>query len=249
MKNSAIIFAAGKGTRLRPMTYDIPKPLIELYQGKSMIDLNVSRLIEYDFLNIFITVSYHKKKFEQTISKYKKLANITILDEKESAAGHIAPLRDNLDKLQDTKILLGLNGDTFIDTDLAKFIERSTEAAFNVGGSEQIQTLPQQLLCVKDEIIGVDTIPQIYYKDTTNINRKRNNLGIYSIPTRFVKLMKDTKGYLGMFEKNNFVDQLAKLGHRALWTNLKISKFVSYNTPEELEMVRKNLRNIYDFRS
>ena len=40
----AIILAAGKGTRLRPLTYGVPKPLLPL-KGKPMLDWVIRSVI------------------------------------------------------------------------------------------------------------------------------------------------------------------------------------------------------------
>ena len=42
---NAIIIAAGQGTRLKPITNTIPKPMIKVF-GKPMIENNIEFLIE-----------------------------------------------------------------------------------------------------------------------------------------------------------------------------------------------------------
>lgn len=52
-----IIMAGGKGTRLRPMTYDTPKPLLNI-GSKPIIQHNVDRLCTYGIENITISIRY-----------------------------------------------------------------------------------------------------------------------------------------------------------------------------------------------
>lgn len=66
---NAIIIAAGTGSRLRPLTYEIPKPLINIF-GKPMLERNIEYLIENGVKEIVIVVGYLKEKFEHLEKKY-----------------------------------------------------------------------------------------------------------------------------------------------------------------------------------
>src|SRR3989338_1085487 len=53
----AIILAAGKGTRLQPLTYGIPKPLLPI-KGRPMIDWVIRSILSYDRIDeIIIAIS------------------------------------------------------------------------------------------------------------------------------------------------------------------------------------------------
>lgn len=59
----AIILAAGKGERMRPVTNDLPKPLVKV-NGTRMIDSIISALRKNGINDIYIVVGYLKEKFE-----------------------------------------------------------------------------------------------------------------------------------------------------------------------------------------
>lgn len=60
---SAILMAGGKGVRLRPLTLDTPKPLLEI-GGKPIIDYNIESLARAGIKDIYVTVNYLAEKIE-----------------------------------------------------------------------------------------------------------------------------------------------------------------------------------------
>ncbi len=65
----AILLAAGMGTRLRPMTLDTPKSLVEV-NGRPMLETQIEFLREKGINEIIIVTGYLKEKFEYLKAKY-----------------------------------------------------------------------------------------------------------------------------------------------------------------------------------
>ncbi|TSC92116.1 MAG: mannose-1-phosphate guanylyltransferase, partial [Candidatus Berkelbacteria bacterium Licking1014_96] len=58
---TAVIMAGGEGTRLRPITFELAKPLIPV-KGKPMMEHTLELLRKYDIRNIYISVGYKAKQ-------------------------------------------------------------------------------------------------------------------------------------------------------------------------------------------
>ena len=71
----AIIMAAGKGTRLLPITEKVPKPLIKV-NGISMIETIITSLKKNNINEIYIVVGYIKEEFSYLKDKYKNISFI-----------------------------------------------------------------------------------------------------------------------------------------------------------------------------
>ena len=53
----AMIFAAGLGTRLRPLTNDRPKAMVEV-NGKTLLEINIRKLVGFGFKDIVVNVHH-----------------------------------------------------------------------------------------------------------------------------------------------------------------------------------------------
>ena len=58
-----MILAAGKGTRVQPLTYELPKPMIPIL-GKPVMEYLVEHLVKYGVRDIMVNVSYLHQKIE-----------------------------------------------------------------------------------------------------------------------------------------------------------------------------------------
>lgn len=67
--DNAIIMAAGLGTRMRPLTYQTPKPLVKV-GGTPMIESVIGALHENKIDDISIVVGYLANQFNYLVDKY-----------------------------------------------------------------------------------------------------------------------------------------------------------------------------------
>ena len=68
----AMVLAAGYGTRLKPLTDHMPKPLIPV-AGKPMIEYALDKLRAYGIQEIVINVSHLKEQLTAYLSTFNDL--------------------------------------------------------------------------------------------------------------------------------------------------------------------------------
>ena len=61
LPNSVVLMAGGKGTRLRPHTFNCPKPMIPV-GNKPMLEILLEQLIQSGLVNFYISVNYLKEQ-------------------------------------------------------------------------------------------------------------------------------------------------------------------------------------------
>jgi len=69
---TALILCGGKGTRLRPITYEIPKPLVPVH-GKPIIEHIFDLLKKYGITDIILSVGHMKEKILKEVDNWSRL--------------------------------------------------------------------------------------------------------------------------------------------------------------------------------
>ncbi len=83
----AMIFAAGLGTRLKPLTDNKPKALVEV-NGMPLIEIVIKQLIKFGFTEIIINVHYYASQIIDFVKNNKSFgANIHFSDETDKLLG------------------------------------------------------------------------------------------------------------------------------------------------------------------
>lgn len=106
----AMVLAAGLGTRMRPITDRIPKPLVEVY-GKTLLDHGLDALVKAGVEDVIINVHYHADQIEAHVSNRKDL-NIIISDERSELLDSGGGIAKALPHLGDDPFFL-INADSF----------------------------------------------------------------------------------------------------------------------------------------
>lgn len=114
----AVLLVGGIGTRLRPLTYRLPKPLIPVL-GKPLM-MHVIDKLPKEVDEIIIPVSYKKEMMEGYLKKNHPRRKITLVDEPE-ALGTGGAVK-NVEKLLDGPFLV-INGDSIWSLDMTEFLK------------------------------------------------------------------------------------------------------------------------------
>ncbi|MEX0501970.1 sugar phosphate nucleotidyltransferase [Alphaproteobacteria bacterium LSUCC0719] len=95
---TAVIMAGGLGTRLRPLTENIPKPLADI-SGKPILERIILLLIEHDITKIYISINYLGEMIEQVIgdgSRFGVKIQYVREEEKLGTAGSLSLIKDQI---------------------------------------------------------------------------------------------------------------------------------------------------------
>jgi len=115
----AVILAGGLGTRLRPLTYIVPKPMLPV-AGKPLLERTLNYLREYEFDEAIVCVAYLKKQ----IIDYFKNGDFGIeirFAEAERPLGTAGQLKTAEPFIEGT--FLAMNGDIVTSMNLKNLIE------------------------------------------------------------------------------------------------------------------------------
>ncbi|MFH1589311.1 MAG: sugar phosphate nucleotidyltransferase [archaeon] len=111
----AFILAGGKGKRLKLLSRDLPKPLMQI-KGKSIIQYNIELMKKFGIKDIIIAVGYKADKIKAVLGDGKKFdVNITYIEEK-TPLGTAGPLRLAKHLLKETFIMC--NADELKDVNI-----------------------------------------------------------------------------------------------------------------------------------
>ena len=112
----AMILAAGLGKRLKPLTNDIPKPLLKV-GNQSLIERNIRSLLNYGFDEIVINVSYLGKMITEHVLEIFP-NNKIIFSEESEPLGTGGGIQNALKFLGDKPFML-INADIYHNINLA----------------------------------------------------------------------------------------------------------------------------------
>jgi mannose-1-phosphate guanylyltransferase len=128
----AMILAAGKGTRVRPITYTMPKPMMPILQ-KPVMEFLLELLRQHGFNQIMVNVSHLAEEIESyfrdgqrfgvqiAYSFEGRIVDGTLMGEALGSAGGMRRIQDFSPFFDDTFVVLC--GDALIDLDLTEAVK------------------------------------------------------------------------------------------------------------------------------
>lgn len=132
----AMILAAGKGTRVQPITHVIPKPMIPILQ-KPVMEFLLELLKEHGFTEVMVNVSHLAEEIENyfrdgqrfgveiAYSFEGRIEDGELIGDALGSAGGLKKIQDFQKFFDDTFVVLC--GDALIDLDLSEAVKRHKE--------------------------------------------------------------------------------------------------------------------------
>jgi glucose-1-phosphate cytidylyltransferase len=223
---NTIILCGGKGERLRPLTLEIPKPMV-LIKGKPILWYILKQLEKYGVNKVFISVGYKasiiKEYFKENISKIE----INTIDNGD--VDIIERIKSVVNMFPDEDALV-LYGDTISDVDLDKLFLFSEQNRKN-------GTLTVWPLSTSFGIVELnDQLEIVDFKEKPKLD-KWINIGYFIMRKELFKILN---------EFNKFEDFLKYCGKNGMLNAYKHEgEHFTVNTVVELEIVEKNIDKIF----
>ena len=178
--NKVVIMAGGKGTRLRPLTKNIPKPMLKV-GSKPILETIIKRFSECGFKDLIICVNYKSHAIENYFGNGKKFGvTIRYIKEKKrmGTAGALSFLKKKI-----YEPFFVINGDLLTNLDFEKMLDfhnkHNSEATMGVK-EYSINSPYGEVNIANEKISSIDEKP---------IHKFFANAGIYILNPKCIDLV------------------------------------------------------------
>ena len=227
---SAMVLAAGLGTRMRPLSDGMPKPLIEI-AGRALLDHAINRLALAGVESVVVNAHYRAEQIEARLAQ-RQTPRIEISREEErlETGGGVARALPLLDK-----IFFVVNGDVFWLDGAEPALARLADA-FSGTGIDAVLLFQRAAAAIGHDGNGD------YFLDPLGVPRRRGErevapfifTGIQILHRRLFAGVKDR-----VFSLNRLYDQAERAGRlRAI---VHDGEWFHVGTPEGLASTRARL--------
>ena len=184
----AVILAGGLGTRLRPFTETIPKPLLPIGE-KAVLEIQINRLKKHGFDEIFLATNHMADYLERFVGDGSQYGVRLALSRETKPLGTVGPLTLLREKL--TEPFIVMNGDILSLIDFTDFYRFAIKKAAQLTIAVRQHITPYafgDIFFEGDRITGIEEKPKII---------KYILAGIYVLQPEILQLIPD-QTYYGM---------------------------------------------------
>ena len=232
----AFILAAGLGTRLKPLTDNIPKALIKI-KDKTLLEIVITKLTNSGFDKIIINVHHFAEQVIDFIEHKNFEAEISISNEKEKLLDTGGGLKNAAWFFDDGKPFLVHNVDILSDMDLSKLYNYHLQNKPLATLAIQKRKTSRYLLFTDDNILcgwmSEKTGEQIISNKIKHYNEFAFS-GIHIIDPKIFSLMPGKKVfsiidlYLSLMERHQIIGYI---DNKSFW--IDAGKFENIKIAEE----------------
>ena len=185
----AVILAGGLGTRLKPFTEAIPKPLLPIGE-KAVLEIQIERLKKYGFNEVYLATNYKSEYIEGFFgdgSRYGVKLQISKEEKPLGTAGPLLLLKDRL-----TEPFVVMNGDILTLIDFGNLYDFAVKQSSLLTISVKKEITPfafGNILFKGDEVIDIEEKPDLLMYILA---------GIYVMKPDIFKFFPEKNEYFGM---------------------------------------------------
>lgn len=225
----AIVLAGGLGTRLRPLTFAIPKPLIPV-GDRPILDILVENLKSHGVEDIYLAVGYRAELVRTFFQDGEKFGVRIHYSEEEKRLGTAGPVRLARDQFGISEPVLVMNADIITNLNFGDLYQwhRKQKAAISVGVRWLNRTVPFGVV----ELEGGD-ISSIVERPTHSC---QINCGIYVVNPDILDLVPPGEE----FYMPDLIQAAMNAGHRICGYEFE-EKWVAIDNLGDLEEEIKNM--------
>ncbi len=121
----AVVMAGGEGTRLRPLTSNLPKPMLPM-ANQPLMEHVLRRLADHGFDDVVVTVAYLANHIRNYFGDGSELGVRLRYATEESPLGTAGSVRNAAAELDDTFMVI--SGDVLSDVDLSEVLKSHRES-------------------------------------------------------------------------------------------------------------------------
>ncbi len=185
MSKKAVILAGGRGTRLRPYTVTLPKPLVPIGEHP-VLELIVRQLARHEFRDVTVAVNHQAeiiKAFFGDGSRWGVEIDYSLETEPLGTIGPLRLIRD----LPEHFLLM--NGDVLTDLDIAAFYAAhvADDRLFTIAAASRVVDVDYGVLDAPDGVLtGFREKPRVEHLVS---------MGIYAVNRKIVSLIPENRPF------------------------------------------------------
>lgn len=223
----AFIFAAGKGTRLKPFTDQHPKALAKV-NGVTLLERNIRYLQSYGINDFIINIHHFGEQIVEFLADHQNFnAHIEISDESEALLETGGALVFAKEYIEQEEHLLIMNADILTDLNLSDFISFHLNSENFVSLAVSDRKSSRKLL-FDDEMTlqgwRNETTGETILNDTNKELKSLAFSGIHCINTNLLKVMSRTGKFSIMEEYLDLMKNYKLKGYQHNATLIDVGK-------------------------
>ncbi|HIH62602.1 MAG TPA: nucleotidyltransferase family protein, partial [Methanobacteriales archaeon] len=121
VRTVGMILCGGFGKRLKPLTDKIPKPLIEIKKGYTILDKQLFDFKSADINKVYLLTGFLSEKIEERYGNEYKGLKIEYVKEEEPL-GTLNAIKLGMEAIDDDNQCVIRNGDVVADLNLKKMV-------------------------------------------------------------------------------------------------------------------------------